>query len=193
MIIPVPKAAAPTGVGSRMREKAARQSNVVKRPNSSMQLTRAADYAVRVMIQLVAPPARGRVSLPALAQATGTPESFLSKVLQALARAGLINSQRGQSGGFRMTQRGRDASMRDVIEAIDGSICLNVCLVHGRSCPRKARCPAHPVWAKAQQAMLEVLSSASIAALAAQASRARRSHSVSGVHVLHGATNPARR
>jgi hypothetical protein len=48
--------------------------------------------------------------------------------------------------------------MREVIEAIDGAICLNVCLMHGRSCPRKARCPAHPVWVRAQQAMLQVLS-----------------------------------
>ena len=72
----------------------------MKRPNSSMQLTRAADYAVRVMIQLAASAADGRVSLPALAKATGAPESFLSKVLQALARAGLISSRRGQAGGF---------------------------------------------------------------------------------------------
>lgn len=165
----------------------------MKRPNSSMQLTRAADYAVRVMIQLAAPTAMGRVLLPSLAQATGAPESFLSKVLQTLARSGLITSQRGQSGGFRITQRGRDASMRDVIEAIDGSICLNICLVHGRSCPRKARCPAHPVWARAQQAMLEVLSNASIAAMAAQASPARPGHSVSGTHALQAAKNPVRR
>ena len=60
--------------------------------------------------------------------------------------------------------------MREVIEAIDGAICLNVCLMPGRSCSRKAHCPAHPVWVEAQQAMLEVLSSATIASLAAPAS-----------------------
>jgi Rrf2 family protein len=138
----------------------------MKRANSSMQLTRAADYGVRVMIQLAVPPSDGRVSLPALAQATGAPESFLSKVLQALAHAGLITSRRGQSGGFRITPRGRTASMREVIEAIDGSIFLNVCLLPGRSCLRKARCPAHPVWVRAQQAMLDVLSSTTVAAMA---------------------------
>ena len=140
----------------------------MKRPNSSMQLTRAADYAVRVMIQL-AMPADGRISLPALAKATGAPESFLSKVLQSLAHAGLISSQRGQAGGFRISPRGRAASMLDVIEAIDGEICLNVCMISGRSCSRKARCPAHPVWVEAQQAMLDVLSSATVAEMAIQA------------------------
>jgi Rrf2 family protein len=161
----------------------------MKRANSSMQLTRAADYAVRVMIQLAALPNHARVSLPMLAQATGAPESFLSKVLQSLARGEFITSQRGQSGGFSITPRGRQASMRAVIEAIDGEICLNVCLMHGRSCPRKARCPAHPVWARAQEAMLEVLSSASIAAMAGQTMPSRPCHTIAGMEVL---TMPAK-
>ena len=59
--------------------------------------------------------------------------------------------------------------MREVIEAIDGAICLNVCLIPGRSCSRKAHCPAHPVWIEAQQAMMEVLSNATIASLPAPA------------------------
>jgi len=138
----------------------------MKRPNSSMQLTRAADYGIRVMIHLAGPPTEARVSLPALAEAADAPESFLSKVLQALSHAGLISSRRGQSGGFQISPRGRAASMLEVIEAIDGPICLNVCLVSGRSCHRKAHCPAHPVWAQAQTAMLDVLSGAMIAELA---------------------------
>jgi Rrf2 family protein len=140
----------------------------MERLNSSMQLTRAADYAVRVMIHLAARPTGERVSLPALAAATDAPDSFLSKVLQALSRAGLITSRRGQSGGFQISPPGRAASMCAVIEAIDGPICLNVCLVSGKSCHRKARCPAHPVWEQAQMAMLEVLSKAMIADLASQ-------------------------
>jgi Rrf2 family protein len=158
---------------------------VMKRCNSSMQLTRAADYGVRVMIHLATPSANGRLSLPSLAAATGAPESFLSKVLQTLSRAGLISSQRGQLGGFHITPRGAAASMRDVIEAIDGSICLNVCLMHGRACSRKATCPAHPVWARAQHAMLEVLSNTSIAAMAEEPAQGKLKHSASGSRSLH--------
>jgi Rrf2 family protein len=152
-----------------------------------MQLTRAADYGVRVMIQLASLSGKGRVSLPQLARATAAPQSFLSKVLQSLARAGFISSQRGQSGGFQITPRGATASMGEVIEVIDGTICLNVCLSPGRTCTRKPRCPAHPVWVVAQKAMMEVLSSVSIAGLASHpadypapavrtASSPRRSH-----------------
>jgi len=147
---------------------------------SSMQLTRAADYAVRVMIHMATLPAHERALLPALARATGAPQSFLSKVLQALCRAGFIVSRRGQAGGFEILLTGRKASVRSVIEAIEGPILLNLCLVSGASCKRKSFCPAHPVWTRAQEAMLGVLNKATIADLALQvatpqlrASRAR--------------------
>jgi len=133
-----------------------------------MQLTRAADYGVRVMIYLAAAAPEPRISLLDLAAATNAPESFLSKVLQALSRAGFISSRRGQSGGFKMSNKGREASMLDIIEAIDGKICLNTCLIAGKSCNRKHSCPAHPIWADAQRAMLQVLGAATIANLAAE-------------------------
>src|SRR5215469_5615362 len=98
------------------------------RCNSSMQLTRAADYAVRVMIHLSTAGRGERVSLPEIGAATGAPDSFLSKVLQALTKAHLISSRRGPTGGFEISVQGRRASMRDVIEAVDGRICLNVCM-----------------------------------------------------------------
>ncbi len=140
----------------------------MERSSSTMQLTRAADYAVRVMIHMSTLPAHERALLPALARATGAPLSFLSKVLQALCRAGFIVSRRGQSGGFEILPPGRKASIREVIEAIEGPICLNLCLVSGNSCSRKSSCTAHPVWAKAQEAMLGVLNTATVADLAMQ-------------------------
>ncbi len=143
----------------------------MERCNSSMQLTRGADYAIRVMIHLARIADEGRVSLPMLGEATGAPDSFLSKVLQSLTKAQLVASQRGPAGGFQISDRGRHASMRDVIEAIDGPLSLNVCLSDHRSCFRKGWCPAHPVWVKAQAALLEVLTSSRIADLAVEADR----------------------
>jgi len=134
----------------------------MERCNSSMQLTRAADYAVRVMVFLAGLPPGERASLPQIVKATGAPDSFLSKVLQGLTHARLITSRRGPAGGFEISAIGRMASMRQVVEAIDGPISLNVCVSQRRSCPRKNWCPAHPVWVKAQEALLAVLSTAMI-------------------------------
>lgn len=146
-----------------------RRSQSPEKCNSSMQLTRAADYAVRVMVFLATLPENQRALLPDLALATDAPDSFLSKVLQALSHAELISSRRGKLGGFTILPRGREATMRDVIEAIDGPICLNVCLNGSKECERKPTCPAHPVWARAQRAMLDVLMSVTVTAMAAKA------------------------
>lgn len=147
-------------------QKTAEQNLSTDKCNSSMQLTRAADYAVRVMIHLATLPEEQRALLPDLAAATDAPGSFLSKVLQALTRAQMISSRRGKAGGFTILQRGRDASMRQVIEAVDGPICLNVCLNGEKGCERKSWCPAHPVWARAQRAMIDVLMSISVSEMA---------------------------
>ena len=131
-----------------------------------MQLTRAADYAVRVTMYLAARPAGECVSRSVLAEANGVPESFLSKILQALSRAGLVLSRRGLEGGFALLPRGRQASLLEVIEAVDGPIVLNLCLASSPGCENRSWCPAHLVWEEAQKAMLRVLRGAKIAALA---------------------------
>lgn len=133
-----------------------------------MQLTRAADYGVRVMMALASMPEGERVALPELTRATGAPESFLSKVLQALGKAALIDSRRGQGGGFEISAVGREASILSIVQAIDGPIRLNVCLCEEKVCQRKVWCPASPVWARAQKAMFEVLEATRVQDLAEQ-------------------------
>ena len=138
-----------------------------------MQLTRAADYAVRVMIHLAGLAPGTRVSRDDLAQAAECPEQFLSKVLQGLTRAGLIVSHRGNTGGFELPSNRRTATMLDIVEAIEGPLHLNVCLASDQACGRQSWCPAHNVWEETQAAMTKALKSASISELALRAAAAR--------------------
>ncbi|HWC01002.1 MAG TPA: Rrf2 family transcriptional regulator [Bryobacteraceae bacterium] len=133
-----------------------------------MQLTRAADYAVRIMIHLATLPAGARPNRAALAEAGEIPEHFVGKVLQSLARARLIDSQRGMNGGYGLAVEPHRITMLEVIEAIEGTTQLNVCLAPGPSCGRKWWCPAHSVWVEAQDAMTRVLRRTTIGSLAAQ-------------------------
>jgi len=137
-----------------------------------MHITRAADYAVRVMVHLAGLPAGSCVARPELTLATGTPDSFLAKVLQQLVQAGMITSRRGSGGGFRLAITPEAISLLDVIEAIEGPTQLNACLEPGPSCERKSWCAAHAVWVEAQLALQAVLRSASIAELAARSCKA---------------------
>jgi Rrf2 family protein len=139
-----------------------------------MQLTRAADYAVRVMIHLAGLPPGARVSRSELSVAAECPEQFLCKVLQNLTRAGLVISHRGNTGGFELEESHRSASVLEVVEAVEGPIRLNLCLTSDHACNRQGWCPAHGVWAEAQAALLQVLRGATISFLAQQAAMARR-------------------
>src|SRR5689334_6440580 len=122
-----------------------------------MQLTRAADYAVRVMVHLAGLPPATRVSRSELSAAAECPEQFLSKVLQQLTRAGLMISHRGNTGGFELEQSHRAATLLEIVEAVEGPIRLNLCLANDHSCNRQAWCPMHGVWVEAQHAMTSVL------------------------------------
>jgi len=135
-----------------------------------MQLTRAADYAVRVMIHLAAAAPGTRASRSDLAGAVECPEQFLSKVLQSLTRAGLVVSHRGNTGGFELPAGRRHASVLEIVEAIEGPIRLNVCLNVQGECAQAEWCPVYPVWVEAQNAMTTVLRNATVDALARQGS-----------------------
>jgi Rrf2 family protein len=134
-----------------------------------MQITRASDYAVRVMIHLAGLPPQSRVRQSALSKATGVSGHFLSKVLQQLVRCRFIRSQRGSGGGYVLAVPAAKVSLLDVVQAIEGPVRLNQCIAEGPSCERKEWCPAHQVWADAQAAIVNVLGGSSIASLAAQA------------------------
>jgi Rrf2 family protein len=130
-----------------------------------MQLTRAADYGVRVMIHLSNGIPGTRSSLTDLAGAAEVSPAFLSKVLQRLVRAGLVASRRGKRGGFELLERGRQASLMDILAALDGVPELNACLING-GCHRSTWCAAHGVWVEAQEKMREVLTGATLQRLA---------------------------
>lgn len=138
-----------------------------------MQITRASDYAVRVMIHLAGLPPASTVRQSELSKATDVSGHFLSKVLQQLVRSRLIRSQRGSGGGYALAVAAHSVSLLDVVEAIEGPVRLNQCIEEGPSCERKSWCPAHQVWAEAQAAVVTVLRAASMAVLAAQAKESR--------------------
>jgi Rrf2 family protein len=136
-----------------------------------MQLTRAADYAVRVMIHMAGLPVGTTVRLRSIATAVAVPESFLAKVLQILAHAGMVSSRRGPDGGFSLPAESLQLTMLDVVAAVDGPVQLNNCLGENGSCDRKDWCPAHTVWAEAQIELLKALSRNSLAELAQMAAQ----------------------
>lgn len=87
-----------------------------------MRITARADYALRAVIELAAHDGEGPTSAVDIAQAQQIPKQFLDLILRDLRRAGLISSQRGTTGGFRLARDASDISLADVIRAVDGPL-----------------------------------------------------------------------
>lgn len=90
--------------------------------------------------------------------------SYLSKVLRILAKAGILRSQRGKSGGFLLARRPEDISLLMVVEACQGMVVGNYCSEAGRS-HLKHTCRYHQAMQTLQDGIRQTLSGTSIAEL----------------------------
>jgi Rrf2 family protein len=132
-----------------------------------MQITRTADYGVRVMTRLAAAAPGTRVTAADLARGSGASVAYTGKILQRLAAARLVVSRRGYEGGFELARSADAISLLDIVSALDGPLCLNDCLPGGIGCEQQATCGAQSVWARAQDALAAVLRSEPLARLVA--------------------------
>jgi Rrf2 family protein len=115
-----------------------------------MELTRKGDYAVRVVVDLAAQPAGTTVRTDDLGRRTEVPRAYLTKIVQALARDGLVHTRRGALGGVSLAASPHTISLRRVIEAVEGPMALNRCVTPPPQCARAGTCPVHPVWLRIQ-------------------------------------------
>lgn len=85
-----------------------------------MRTTAKADYAVRAAIELAA--AGDLLTAEQIAQAQEIPLNFLENILGDLRRAGIVESRRGQAGGYTLARAAEDVSVADVIRAVEGPL-----------------------------------------------------------------------
>jgi Rrf2 family protein len=87
-----------------------------------MRVSAKADYALRALIEIAARAGGSPVSAEEIGKLQGIPAGFLQAILADLRRAGIVMSQRGQAGGWRMARSGADVTVADVIRAVDGPL-----------------------------------------------------------------------
>lgn len=123
-------------------------------------LSKLTDYAVVVLVQL----SRAGVvqTSPGIAAKTGIPEPTVGKVLKAMMARGLVTSQRGARGGYRLTRGLADVAVSQVIEAIDGPIALTAC-VDGGECENGCLCPMRGRWDPVNGAIRAALAAITLA------------------------------
>jgi Rrf2 family protein len=141
---------------------------------ANMQISRRADYGVRVILDLTAQSKDGRTSTEEIAARQGIPTPFLAKIIAQLSLAGLVTTFRGAGGGVSLSRPSSEISLLHVIEALEGPIRINHCLSGGERCPRQDTCPVHDVWTKAQADLTALLGATTFEDLAASAQEKKR-------------------
>jgi Rrf2 family protein len=81
-----------------------------------------ADYAVRAAVELAAAPDDKPVKAERVATAQGIPLNFLENILGELRHAGIVRSQRGAEGGFRLAKPANQITVADVMRAVEGPL-----------------------------------------------------------------------
>lgn len=127
-----------------------------------MDISRKTDYALRILSMLVHNDDQ-LLSVRAAAEEVDVPYSFARSIQHELARAGIIESLRGVHGGMRLKVDPREISMREVVEAVQGPLCVNDCTSPDASCSRMSACCYHPLWAGAQALLASYLDSVTLA------------------------------
>ncbi|MFN4112027.1 MAG: RrF2 family transcriptional regulator [Ignavibacteria bacterium] len=138
-----------------------------------MQLTLAGEYAIRTMIHLAENEDRGVITINEIAKEQKIPEKFLRKIIPKLCNAGLVKTYKGNGGGISFNKDPDLITPLEIIQAIEGPLALNKCLIDKAFCSNTRWCSVHTLWCDLLVEMRRKLSSKSIKTLAIE-STARR-------------------
>lgn len=129
-----------------------------------LKLTKKADYGLIALRHLASQ--SGTASAKEIAEAYRIPLPLLSKVLQTLARNGMLVSEQGASGGYKLARPAQDISALEVIRSIDGPIILTHCFTEHSGhteCDQSQLCPVREPLRKVHEGILRLLSSITVA------------------------------
>lgn len=128
-----------------------------------MRLSRHTHYALRVVLDLTGHP---RDRSADIARRQGIPPAYMAKVVNGLSKAGILRTHRGTHGGVQLARPPESVTLRDVLEAAEGPLAINLCVVWG-DCPCPQPCPVRASLAHVQQLLERDLDGTTIAELAA--------------------------
>ena len=129
-----------------------------------LKLTKKADYGLIALRHLAGPTPAS--SAKEIADAYNIPLPLLAKILQKLTRGGLLTSEQGTNGGYRLSRSAGEISALEVIRTIDGPIILTKCFTEHPGCDQTPLCPVREPLRKVHEGILRLLSNISLADLA---------------------------
>ena len=127
--------------------------------------SRSAEYAIRALVRMAELGDGEYALVKDIASESDIPQHFLSKILQDLARGGLLQSSKGPGGGFRLNVAAAAIPMMVIIEAVDGRGRYDRCPGGCEECSDRAPCGFHDSWMPLRSRIIGYLEGTSVADL----------------------------
>jgi Rrf2 family protein len=128
-------------------------------------LSKKADYGLIAMKHLANHRQQHACSANEIAEEYGISATLMAKVLQKLAKSGLVAAKHGSSGGYQLSRQPQEISALEVLTAIDGPVLITSCVTSHGNCDATERCSVKEPLQRVNESILGVLSMVSIAHL----------------------------
>jgi Rrf2 family protein len=131
-----------------------------------LRLSKKAEYALMAMKHLAVRTDAASASAREIAEQYDIPIELMAKVLQQLARRGLLTSHQGTRGGYRLSRPTASISVADIIQAIDGPLTMTSCSTEDEQCEQFTKCNVRdPLW-RIKDRIVAALATCSLAEIA---------------------------
>ncbi len=127
-----------------------------------LKLSKKADYALIAVKHLASHRAEQLHSAADIADAYGISPQLLAKVLQRLAKHGLVTARHGSTGGYQLARHPKDISALEVISAVDGPMIITSCVTSHGACDQSNTCTVREPLRKVNESIVQVLRAVSI-------------------------------
>lgn len=129
-------------------------------------ISKTAVHALNAVVELAGLPENEYCGAAKLADHIRAPQNYLGKLLQTLSQAGVVLSQKGMGGGFRLARRAEEIRLLDVVDPIDHISKWSRCLMSQDNCSEDHPCAMHTRWAVVRDAYFKMLTDSTIADVA---------------------------
>lgn len=128
-------------------------------------LSKTSIHAIRAVVALADLPDGTYGGTAKLAKQIAAPPNYLGKLLQQLARHGLLHSQKGLSGGFCLAREASEITLLEVVEALEPIDRYYGCILGRNACMEHDPCPLHHQWKVSRGYYLSMLEGTTIASI----------------------------
>ena len=130
-----------------------------------LRLGKKADYGLIALRHLASQRPRAACSAKEIARTYGMPTELVAKILQRLAKNGLLVSQHGTNGGYVLAKDPSQITAFEVIRAIEGPLFIMSCVTDRRECGQITRCTVREPLRKVNDAIVKALNEVTVSSL----------------------------